>query len=309
MVHSILLFYKYTFINNPHDVRQQQLLLCQQLGLKGRILIAQEGINATVGGTPENTARYKQAMQEHPLFADIDFKESFADGDCFPKLKVKVRTTIVNLGIDPAQLTAQEGGVHLTPTQTHELISTQKDLVIFDARNAFEAEIGKFKDAVVPNIEYFRELPTFIDAHQDMFKDKEVLMYCTGGIRCERASAYLKSKNIAKKVYQLEGGIHRYIEQFPDGHFRGKNYVFDGRIAVNANADILGNCIGCTVPCSEYTNCINVQCNAHCLLCSSCTEQLGQTCSIACRDKLNNNTVLARNTPAKTACALDCNPR
>lgn len=248
---------------------------------------------------------YIAEMKKDALFHDVDYKTSMAEGDCFPKLKVKVRSTIVNMGIDPQAITPEHGGIHLTPAQAHELMAKKdKNLVILDARNEFEARIGKFEDAIVPNIEYFREFPAYIDNNLEQFKDKEVLMYCTAGIRCERASAYLNSKNVAKKVYQIEGGIHRYVEQFPEGHFRGKNYVFDGRIAVTVNDDVLGACVSCQVRCNEFHNCANVACNAHCLLCAPCAQKFQGTCSASCLEKIQNNVHPARVILAKTACAL-----
>lgn len=306
MIQKIVLYYKYIHLSDPHAIQAWQRSLCQSLGIKGRILIAHEGINATAGGTPEAIDAYIEAMKKHPLFGDVDYKTSMADGDCFPKLKVKVRTTIVNMGIDPQAVTPDQGGIHLTPAQAHELMNNKEanNLVILDARNEFEARIGKFEGAIVPDIEYFREFPAYIDQNLEQFKDKEVLMYCTGGIRCERATAYLNTKQVAKKVYQIEGGIHRYVEQFPNGHFRGKNYVFDGRVAVTVNEDVLGACVSCGVSCNEFHNCANVTCNAHCLLCAPCAQVLQETCSVACREKIQNNIHPARVIPAKTACAL-----
>lgn len=302
---KIILFYKYIDIVNPIAICDWQRELCQKLDLKGRILIAPEGINATVGGKPEQVDSYITAMRTHELFHDIDFKESFANGACFPKLKVKVRKEIVNLGIDTQKVRACDGGKHITPQQAHELITNKtNDLVILDARNAFEARIGKFVDAIVPNIEYFRELPEYLDNNEDLFRNKKVLMYCTGGIRCERASAYLKSKNIAKEVYQINGGIHRYIEAYPDGYFRGKNYVFDGRVSVRVNDNILSQCEWCKKACDDYINCVNVKCNKHFILCIDCQQYMQNSCSQACFMLLYNNQVQQRSIPAKTAHAI-----
>ena len=183
---------------------------------------------------------------------------------CFPKMEIKVKKEVVHLGIDPEALTINSGGDHLNPDQVHELLKNKpEDLVILDARNDYEWRIGKFENAITPEIKNFRELPEFIDENIDTFKDKQVLMYCTGGIRCERATAYLNEKNVAKKVLQIEGGIVRYCEKYPDGFFRGKNYVFDRRVAVKINDDILTHCDLCNATCDEYTNCINAECNEH----------------------------------------------
>lgn len=300
-MNKILLFYKYIHIQYPEAIRKWQRSLCEQLNLKGRILIAHEGINGTVGGSPEAIDAYISHMQEHELFKDVDFKSSCASGEVFPKLKVKVRPEVVRLGIDPQKITAQDGGKHLTPTEVNEVIAQHKNLVILDARNKFEAEVGKFKDAIVPPIEYFRQLPEYIDNNLDLFKDKEVLMYCTGGIRCERASAYLKSKGVAKQVYQIKGGIHRYIEEYPDGHFRGKNYVFDGRITIKANEDVIAQCLLCNKPCDDMTNCVNTLCNNHFVACQNCLIAYKNTCGDTCLPLVLNNEVMIRTKPAKTS--------
>jgi UPF0176 protein len=173
------------------------------------------------------------------------------------------------------------------------------NLVLFDARNNFESRVGTFTNAITPDIDHFRELPGYIDNNLEQFKDKDVLMFCTGGIRCERASSYLKSKGVATNVYQINGGIHTYTEQFPDGFFRGKNYVFDGRITVKVNDDVLGTCFICTTPCDTYTNCINALCNLHFIGCSSCITKFQNACSAQCHELVIQEKVAKR--PERTA--------
>ncbi|HZW60901.1 MAG TPA: rhodanese-related sulfurtransferase [Candidatus Babeliales bacterium] len=292
---TILLFYKYIHIPNPTSIMNWQRTLCQDLQLKGRIILAHEGINGTIGGTIENTELYKKAMLEHELFAGIDFKEAPGDASYFPKLRIVVKDEIVNLGIDPNKLTANNGGVHLKPAQAHELIKQNpENLVILDARNRFESKVGTFTGAITPDIPHFRDLPEYIDNNVDQFKDKQVLMFCTGGIRCERASAYLKQKQVAQQVYQIEGGIHRYIEQFPDGFFRGKNYVFDGRVTVKVNDDIIGSCDICGISCDDITNCLNASCNKHFICCPQCFNRFNNTCSQTCMELLATDKVKPR---------------
>jgi predicted sulfurtransferase len=292
---KILLYYKYITIEYPKQIVKWQQQVCKELGLKGRVLVSHEGINGTVGGTQDNTERYKILMSKHELFNDIDFKESNGGPECFPRLTVKVRNEAVSLGIAYNTLTAHTGGQHLSPEETHELISQNPhDLVIFDARNYYEWAIGKFNNALTPDIENFRDLPQYIDTNAEQFKDKQVLMYCTGGIRCERASAYLNEKNIAKKVYQMNGGIHRYVEKYPNGFFRGKNYVFDGRIALKVNEDILGKCLLCTIACDDYHNCLNAQCNKHFIGCAHCIQKFNKTCSQTCQNLLLENKTTTR---------------
>jgi predicted sulfurtransferase len=280
----ILLFYKYIQVDNPQQIQVWQKELCSQLGLTGRILLATEGINGTLGGTKEATDAYIQAMNQHPLFGGIDFKTAEGGAHAFPRMKIVVKKEIVHLGIDPQALTVKDGGQHLTPQQTHDLLSNPPDdLVILDTRNNYESAVGKFAGAVIPEIRYFRQFPEYIDRNVDQFKDKTVLMYCTGGVRCERATSVLNVLNVAKKVYQVEGGIHRYIEQFPNGFFRGKNYVFDHRITVKVNEDVLGKCLNCAKPSDDYFNCLNALCNKHFTSCSSCLDTFGKTCGTKCQ--------------------------
>jgi predicted sulfurtransferase len=294
-MNTILLFYKYTAIEYPKQIMKWQQALCQELGLTGRILISHEGINGTLGGPTEKTDQYKQSMLQHDLFNDIDFKESEGGTECFPRLSVKVRDEAVSLGIPYDQLTPRNGGKHLTPKETHELITQQpEDLVILDARNTYEWKIGRFANAITPDIQNFRDLPHYIENNLEQFKNKQVLMYCTGGIRCERATAYLNEKNVAKQVYQILGGIHRYTEQYPDGYFRGKNYVFDGRISVKINDDILGSCSICTQPCDDYHNCLNAACNKHFIGCAECVKKLEKTCSTHCQNLIAQNKTSTR---------------
>lgn len=292
---NILLFYKYVDIQYPKRILKWQRQICTDLNLTGRILIGHEGINGTVGGETDAIERYKAIMNANPLFTDIDFKESPGDASYFPKMEIKVKNEVVHLGVDPEKLTIKDGGEHLEPDQVHELLKSKPDdLVILDTRNNYEWKIGKFTDAITPDIDNFRALPEYIDSHLEQFKDKQVLMYCTGGIRCERATAYLNQKQVAKKVFQIKGGIVRYCEKYPEGFFRGKNYVFDRRVAVKINDDVLSNCDLCNTPCDEYTNCINASCNAHYIACSDCMENYNNCCSPACKKLVDENKVKTR---------------
>lgn len=286
---KILLFYKYVEIEDPIKIKEWQFELCKKLNLKGRIIIASEGINGTVGGLAQSTNDYIRAMQESPIFSDIDFKESDGIEDDFPRMQVIVKKEIVKLGIDPKEVRASMGAVHLTPQETHEmLLNKPSDLVILDGRNGYESKIGAFQEAIKPQINYFREFPKYIEENISLFKDKKVLMYCTGGIRCERASACLKLAGV-EQVYQIKGGIHRYIEKYPNGFFRGKNYVFDGRISAKVNDDILSNCDICNIPCDDYTSCINAKCNKQITICAPCREKLTNTCSKSCFELVSQN--------------------
>ncbi len=297
---KIIIFYKYVDINNPHAVVEEQRALCEHLGLKGRVLIAHEGINGTLGGPDEALERYKEYLYSHPLFSGIDFKESIGEADHFPRLQVTAKKEIVCLRRDPQEVSAKDAGRHLSPEEVHALIkSAPQDLVILDTRNNYESRVGAFDNAITPDINYFRELPEYIDKNLDQFKDKQVLMYCTAGVRCERATAYLKKKNVAKEVYHIKGGIHRYIEAFPTGFFKGKNYVFDGRITQKVTDDILASCEHCQKKYDEYSNCINAECNKQIVVCPPCMDIYHNTCSTRCLELVRAHAVNIRTIPHK----------
>lgn len=282
-MHSIILFYKYVSIQYPQQILKWQKKTCQELGLKGRIILAEEGINGTLGGHPDQLERYKQVMNEHPLFGNIDYKESHTVGDHFPRLRIVVKNEIVNLGLDPKIIRAEDAAPALEPAQAHELLAQKpENLIIIDCRNTVESAIGRIENAIRPDTKYFREFPEYVDKNIELLKGKQVLMYCTGGVRCERASAYVQSKGVAQAVYHMKGGVHRYVEAFPQGFFKGKNYVFDGRVGVKISDDILGTCYVCNKSWDEYTNCLRAECNRHYLACPECVQTLQNTCSQNC---------------------------
>jgi len=283
MADKITIFYKYVKLQDPHAVMFWQRSLCEKLGLTGRILIGEEGINGTVGGSERSIRCYVREMKQYEPFKNIDFKFSLCHRQPFPRLSVKVRKEIVVLGIDPKELSHEHGGKHLSPKQVHELLAANpSDLVILDTRNECEVAVGRFAGAVDTKIKHFREFPKYIEDNLESFRDKQVLMYCTAGIRCERATAVLKVKNVAKEVFQIKGGIHRYIENYPNGFFRGKNYVFDNRITVKVNDDIIGKCALCHKACDDYTNCLNALCNKHFICCADCLASQNSCCSEKC---------------------------
>ena len=310
MQKKIILFYRYVELEDPESMRSLLMDLGKQLGLKGRIILGHEGINGTLCGTVEAIDAYCKASEAMPEFAGIDYKTSEArsDGDYFPRLRVVVKEEIVNMGVNPREITVKDTGVHLTPEQFHqELMHNRDSFVLLDTRNDYESAVGRFTDAITPAIKTFREYPAYIEENKELFEGKKVLMYCTGGVRCERASAYLVAKGITKEVYQLEGGIHRYAEQFPDGFFRGKNYVFDDRGAVRINADVLSNCAMCAESCDTYTNCMNASCNKHFICCVSCKQKLEQTCSESCKQLVRDGLVPVRPSVryiVETACEI-----
>lgn len=269
-----------------------QKALCEKLGLKGRILISKHGINGTLGGELKNLKLYTRAMKEHSLFSGITWKWSEGGTSDFPKLSIKVRNEIVTFGV-PDELKVNKsgivgGGKHLKPQQVHELVKTCGGEVVFmDGRNAYEAEIGRFKNAVIPNTRTTKDFIKELEKPQmQKLKTKPIVTYCTGGIRCEILSALMRKRGFTD-VYQIDGGIAKYGEKFKDdGLWEGKLYVFDKRMKLGFSdkSKDIGQCTNCAGKTSNYVNCANKACNDLILICESCYNHT-QTCSVKCSKK------------------------
>ncbi|MEO5646664.1 MAG: rhodanese-related sulfurtransferase [Candidatus Paceibacterota bacterium] len=289
---QILLFYKYVYIQDPVAVRDWFFELCTTYNLKGRLIIATEGINFTFEGKKQDTEDFIIEMQKDErygsLFQNIHFKRSVGDGTSFPKLSVKVRDEIVtgNLGvcdINPNEVT----GKHLSPKELHDWIMENKaasaqgygaprEFYIIDMRNAYEHKVGKFAGSITPELNNFRDLPNIIQSIAHL-KDKTVVTVCTGGVRCEKASGYLITQGF-NDVYQLDGGIVSYMEQFPNEDFEGKLYVFDQRVMMGFYTDdpkhkVIAKCDYCATTTEQYLNCQNKKCNKHILMCDDCQSK------------------------------------
>lgn len=275
---KIILYYKFTPIADPEAVRLWQKTLCEKLNLRGRILISKHGINGTLGGDLNDLKTYVKETKQFAGFKGTTFKWSEGGREDFPKLGVKVRDEIVSFGAEE-ELKVNENGVvgggkHLKPAQVHELVEKYgDDVVFFDGRNAYEANVGKFKNAVVPDTrtskDFIKELES--DKYDDL-KDKKVVTYCTGGIRCEILSSLMKNRGF-KDVYQMDGGIVKYGEAYgDDGLWEGSLYVFDDRMGMKFSdkAKDIGECIHCQAKTSNYENCANVACNDLVLICENC---------------------------------------
>lgn len=274
----VLLYYKYIAIPDPASETEKHRALCQKLDLKGRIFIGSEGINGTCSGTVEATERYMQVMQSHPLFAGISFKESEHPEHVFQKLFVRCRPEIVTLR---SAVGATEAAPYIAPKELHEKLEKGEDLVLIDMRNDYEAAIGRFKGAVTLTMQNFRDLPGFLP-ELSQYKDREVITYCTGGIRCERASALLKKHGFTR-VRQLEGGIVRYCEEFPDGFFEGSLFVFDSRLSMRFPGKLphrfVSECTFCRVPCDRYIDCEVPTCKKRLTICcEACQAKRGSYC-------------------------------
>ncbi len=263
--HLVLLYYRYTRIEDPASFAESQRALCRDLGLKGRIIVAEEGINGTVSGPDEACGAYQSALQKDPRFAGMPFKLSRGPAGAFPKLSVKVRPEIVTLGADLAFDPERDPATHLPPAEWKRLAREDPDAVVFDVRNAYESAVGRFREAVTPPIEHFRQLPETLRAYTHL-KEKKILMYCTGGIRCEKASALFRREGF-REVYQLEGGIMNYEKELGerDDFWEGDCFVFDNRVvlpmATARGKAPAGTCAHSGRPTNRYVNCIHNPCN------------------------------------------------
>ena len=260
----VILFYKYVAIADPAAFTNAQWELCVALGLKGRMLIAAEGINGTLAGPRAAVEQYVAALRTDERFADIEMKVSAGDAQTFPKLVVKVRPEIVTMGAG-IPLTADQDN-HLSPADWKRTLEEEPDVVVVDVRNRYESEAGKFANAIACDIEHFRELPGYVDRLAEL-KDRKVLMYCTGGIRCEKASALFRSKGF-KNVFQLHGGIVTYQEQFGNEHWLGECFVFDQRMTVRVDAALvpIGRCAHTGRSTNRFVNCLHDPCHVLFLL-------------------------------------------
>jgi UPF0176 protein len=275
---KIILYYGFAPVADPVAVKLWQRTLCESLGLKGRILISKHGINGTLGGDMAALKKYVRQTKEFSGFGKIDFKWSDGSEDAFPRLSVKARKELVafttpdEIEIDKSGV--KNGGKHLKPHQVNELVAKRgDDVVFFDGRNAFETKIGRFKNAVVPDVQTTHDFLAELESGKyDHLKDKPVVTYCTGGIRCEVLSAMMLNRGF-KEVYQIDGGIVRYGEKFKDsGLWEGSLYVFDNRMTVNFSDEtkVIGECERCAGPTSDFHNCSNLACRDLVLLCNSC---------------------------------------
>ncbi|XP_069782366.1 thiosulfate sulfurtransferase/rhodanese-like domain-containing protein 2 isoform X2 [Narcine bancroftii] len=286
---EVLLYYSYCDIEEPQMICAWQRALCHQLHFTGKVRISKEGINGTVGGSKMAADLYIQTMLSHPLFKSMskeDFKRSAGGAHCFQDLRVGVFKEVVPMGVDPEKITYKDAEeFHRKVEALSSSAQIRKDSILLDCRNYYESKIGSFQHCLAPNIRKFSYFPDYIDTNLECFKGKQVLMYCTGGIRCERGSAYLRSKDVCKEVYQLKGGIHKYLERFPSGFYRGKLFVFDNRYAISVNDDIISECRYCGAPWDEYKLCSTASCSQLVLSCLRCREKGLIACCPLCQEK------------------------
>lgn len=278
---KVLLYYKFTPVKDPDMMKLWQKTLCDSLNLKGRILVSLQGINGTVGGEAEDLKSYIKATKEYPGFKDILWKWSDGSREDFPRMSVKVKKELVAFETWGEVQVNEKGvvgtGQHLKPREVNELVEKfGDDVVFFDGRNRYEAAVGRFKNAIVPDTRTSRDFKTELDSGKyDDLKTKKVVSYCTGGVRCELLSAMMKQRGF-EDVYQIDGGIVKYGEEYgDDGLWEGSLYVFDGRMGMNFSdhAQTIGQCTQCDGKTSNYENCALQSCNKLFLVCETCKEQ------------------------------------
>ncbi|GIP48106.1 putative rhodanese-related sulfurtransferase [compost metagenome] len=284
--YRVLLFYKFVRIEDPAAFTAEHLQYCKELGLKGRILIAAEGINGTLSGTVEQTEKYMNDLRTNPLFADIVFKIDEAEGHTFKKMFVRHKEELVTFRYEEELDPNVISGKRLSPAEFYEQLQ-QDDVIVLDGRNDYEYDIGHFRGAIRPEIDSFREFPEWIRQNLGDHKDKKILTYCTGGIRCEKLTGFLLNEGF-NDVAQLEGGIVTYGKdpQVNGRLFDGKCYVFDERISVPINRTdediVIASCFHCGITHDRYINC--PVCNLQYVCCEDCEDEHHGFCSDACRE-------------------------
>jgi len=281
-------FYKYSKIGNPQLFRNHLFIAWNELDVLGRIYVAHEGINAQLSVPADNFKLFKEHLDSMSFLENVRLNIAIEqDNYSFLKLKVKVREKIVADGLNDDTFDVTNIGVHLDAERFNEFIEDD-DTILVDMRNHYESEIGHFKNAITPDVDTFRESLDIIAEDLEPHKeDKKLVMYCTGGIRCEKASAYYKHQGF-KKVYQLEGGIINYVRQIHEkgleNKFIGKNFVFDERRAERISDDVIARCHQCGKPCDTHTNCANEACHLLFIQCEDCKTELENCCSTTCME-------------------------
>ncbi len=283
-----LSFYAYAHVGNPQVLRDHLFIAWNALDVLGRIYVAHEGINAQLSVPAPKFDAFKTHLDSIAFLNGIRLNIAVEqDNKSFLKLKVKVRNKIVADGLNDDTFDVTNKGVHLSAAEFNALTS-QNDTIVVDMRNHYESEIGHFEGAITPDVDTFRDsLPIIEQDLSEHKEDKNLVMYCTGGIRCEKASAYFKHKGF-KKVYQLEGGIIEYTRQVNnqglENKFIGKNFVFDDRRSETISEDVIATCHQCGTPCDTHVNCANEACHLLFIQCPSCAEKFNHCCSDACAE-------------------------
>jgi UPF0176 protein len=280
-------FYKYYHITAPAEFRDQLYLYLEKFDVLGRIYVATEGINAQISVPEKNFESFRQYLYSIEFLDGVRLNTAVQDnGKSFFKLKILVRKKIVADGLDDHSFDVTNTGIHVNAVEFNKL-AEDPNTIIVDMRNHYESEVGRFKGAICPDVDTFREELQVVEGLMKKEKDKNLLMYCTGGIRCEKASAWMKHVGF-QKVFQLNGGIIKYAQEVKaeglENKFIGKNFVFDERLGERITNDIIAVCHQCGGPCDDHTNCKNDGCHLLFLQCKECAEKYTGCCSVECKD-------------------------
>jgi len=284
-----LSFYKYHQISDPHEFRNSLYKTLTAIGVLGRIYVANEGINAQISIEKDGVDLFKETLDKIDFLKNVRLNIAIEDdGKSFFILKVQVKKKIVADGLDDKGFDVTNSGIHVNAVEFNKL-TNDPETVIVDMRNHYESEVGHFENAVIPDVDTFKSSLPIVEKILEDKKDKNILMYCTGGIRCEKASAWLKHRGF-KNVFQLEGGIIEYTRQVKEhgeeNKFIGKNFVFDERLGERISDTIISVCHQCGKPCDTHTNCTNEGCHLLFIQCNECAEKFNGCCSIECKEIL-----------------------
>lgn len=282
-----LSFYQYARIENPQFFRDQLYQDLISLGVYGRIYVAEEGVNGQISVPEDHFEAFKKALYHVHFLEGIRLNVAIDDnGKSFYKLKIKVRKKIVADGLDDATFDASRRGKALS-AEAYNALTDDPETIVVDMRNHYESEVGHFEGAILPDVETFREALPLVEEMLKEDKDKNIIMYCTGGIRCEKASAYYLHRGF-KNVHMVEGGIIEYTRQCNEkglpNKFIGKNFVFDERMGERISGDVIANCHQCGQPCDVHVNCANDACHILFIQCDDCAEKFDSCCSDKCKD-------------------------
>ena len=279
-------FYHYVKLSSPESFRNKLYIEWNQMHVFGRVYIASEGINAQVSIPEHNWDKFCDHLKTIPELGEISIKQAIQEGHSFYKLKIKVRNELVAYGVSEKAYDMRTVGKHLS-AEEYNFAMDRDDSVVVDMRNYYESEIGRFDNALVPDVETSKELLPEVKKLLSGRENDKILLYCTGGIRCEKASSYLLHNGF-KDVNQLQGGIIQYAhdikEQGIDSRFKGKNFVFDDRLGERVTDDVISYCHICKASCDDHTDCKNDACHILFIQCEKCSELLNGCCSKECKD-------------------------
>lgn len=281
MVH-VILFYKFTEIENLDAFARAHLRFCNKENLLGKVLVAHEGINGSISGSKQQVNEYMEHLNAQEQFADVRFKIETATFHPFKKMIVRVKNEIIRMDKEVDMGTTAK---YISPKELLELYESEEDFIILDTRNNYESDVGKFKNAITPDIDTFRDFPDVLKS-LDADKNKKIITYCTGGIRCEKATAYMVEEGFTD-VYQLKDGIINFCQEYPDTVWEGKCFVFDQRLLsdVDPESECISNCINCDTSSDRHTNCKDPVCDKLIILCENCSDALNGCCSPECKSE------------------------